>query len=245
MQKFYTADYEGEMISTGVSWRDRKNPEHMHWVDKNIINDDHDKIAHVLGNSSSRINKYFDLNFLKGQVGGKGGVRSVGQTYGCNLLYKDFAPDFLIVKNRDLAKEIANSDYCKENIVYSNVKNILEHQGKFFLYPQDYSASIGSLAIRLACADGHKTVYLVGMDTYSAPDDNVYTSEYGEIDPVQMNNKLFKEYSEIMLTYDDVSFYLCSDNAYELPNPFKWIPNLKKLSWMEYIAHANLGAIAH
>lgn len=245
MQKFYTADYDGEMISTGTSWRNRKNPEHMHWVEKSIINDQHDAIAHVLGNSSSRINKFINLNMLKGQVGGKDGVRTVGQTYGCNLLYKDFNPDFLIVKNKDLANEIAASGYCENNIVYTNVKNILEHQGKFFLYPQDYSASIGSLAIRLACADGHKTVYLVGMDTYSAPDDNVYASEYGEIDPLQINNKLFKEYSEIMLTYDDVSFYLCSDNSYELPDPFKWIPNLKKLHWMEYISHANLGAIAH
>lgn len=245
MQKFYTADYEGEMISTGVSWRDRKNPEHMHWVDKNIINDDHDKIAHVLGNSSSRINKYFDLNFLKGQVGGKEGVRSVGQTYGCNLLYRDFAPDFLIVKNRDLANEIANSDYCEENIVYSNVKNILDHQGKFYLYPQDYSACIGSLALRLACADGHKTIYMVGMDTYSADDDNVYNKEYGDVPYEQVNNKLWKEYSQIMLVYDDVQFFICSDISYDLPDPFKWIPNVGKLHWMEYISHANLGAIAH
>ena len=44
-------------------------------------------VVPVIGNSKSREN--FDLNLLKGQSGGEGGVTSVGQTYACNLIYKD------------------------------------------------------------------------------------------------------------------------------------------------------------
>ena len=76
--RFYTADYLGEMVSANTSWKTRNDPDSMTWVEKTILNDDHDGVAHVIGNSKSR-NK-FDLRLLKGQVGGARGVRSVGQS---------------------------------------------------------------------------------------------------------------------------------------------------------------------
>ena len=44
------------------------------------------------------------------------------QTYGCNALYRDIKTDFLIAMNDDIVEEIANTDYCTNNIVYSQQK---------------------------------------------------------------------------------------------------------------------------
>ena len=240
--RFYTADYLGEMVSINTSWKDRKDPNTQTWVERTIFNNDHDSIAHVIGNSPSRL--WLDLVLLTGQTGGEK-VRSVGQSYGCNLLFRDFNPTFLVCTNKTICKELVESNYGDKNIVYSNVKNILTYPGHFHLYPHLYSASAGNLALRLACADGHKIVYMIGMDTYTAPDDNVYYEDYGPADVEGANNKFISENCKTFLTYSDVQFYWVSAKHTIMPEQYNWCPNVKKLHWHEYINLASLGAIAH
>ena len=244
--RFYTRDYLGEMVSANTSWKTRNDPDSMTWVERTIINDDHNGIAHVIGNSTSR--KDFDLNLLNGQVGGARGVQSVGQSYGCNLLYKDFTPTFLVCTNQKLCNEIAQSNYCEDNIVYTNVKNILAHPQKFHLYPKLFTASVGNLALRLACADGHTTVFLVGMTTYITSDDNLYLGKhelYKDVNIEGANAKLVRDACKIFLTYPDVQFYYVAKDPGLMPEAYNWCPNVKELTYMQYISHAQLGAIAH
>jgi hypothetical protein len=244
--RFYTADYLGEMVSANTSWRDRNNPESMTWIEKTIINDEHDGVAHVIGNSKSR--RKFDLRTLNGQVGGAKGVRSVGQSYGCNLLYKDFAPTFLIALNKNICAELAASDYTQENIVYSNVKNILANTGSFHLYPNIYTGSAGNLALRLACADGHKQVFMVGMTCYNDPLDNVYIGKhnsYKETNMESANTKFTQENAKTFLTYSDVEFYYVASDIGLMPEAYNWCPNVKEITYLQYYNLAGLGAIAH
>ena len=243
---FYTKDYEGEMISIALSWRDKNNPDKMTWVDKTIINDDHDGIAHVLGNGKSRLK--LNLNFLHGQTGGSS-VRGVGQSYGCNLLYKDFNPTFLISTNVNICKDIVDSGYTEDNIVYTNVKNILKNPDHFHLYPNIYTAHAGALALRLACAEGHKTIYLVGMEGYEHPTDNIYVDthpNYIEQTSYERTNEKFVEMNiRIMQAYPDVAFYFVVDQLGTISQQYKWCGNVKELRFNEYISHASLGAMHH
>jgi len=244
--RFYTADYTGEMVSANTSWKTRNDPDSMTWIEKTILNDEHDGVAHVIGNSKSR--DKFDLRLLKGQVGGAQGVRSVGQSYGCNLIYKDFNPTFLIATNKDICADIAASGYGEDNIVYSNVKNILAHPGSFHLYPNMFTASIGSLALRLACADGHKQVFMVGMTRYGEEDDNIYIGKhdaYCKINLESANIKLVQDACKIFLTYSDVQFYYVAKDLGLMPEEYNWIPNVKEITYIQYYNLAQLGAIAH
>jgi hypothetical protein len=243
--KFYTADYTGETVSHNVSWKNRNDPNSMIWVEKTVINDTHNGIAHVIGNSTSR--KGFDLNLLTGQTGGEYGAQSVGQTYGCNLLYKDFSPTFLICINKQICADIALSEYTKDNIVYSNVKNIIQHQGHFYLYPQLFTGNTGSLALRLACADGHKKIYLIGMTTYSMPEDNIYFGSHDAYKAANIegaNNKFISDCTKIFLTYNDVEFFYVAKDAGLMPEEYNWCPNVKEITYNQYYSLASLGAIA-
>jgi hypothetical protein len=56
-------------------------------------------IAFVLGNGQSRLG--LDLHSL----------RPCGKIFGCNALYRDFAPDVLIATDPGISKEIENSGY--------------------------------------------------------------------------------------------------------------------------------------
>jgi len=60
----------------------------------------------VIGNGESR--KDLDLNSLKEK----------GKTYGCNALYRDFSPDYLLSIDANIMVEILESGYCKNNQCY-------------------------------------------------------------------------------------------------------------------------------
>ena len=75
MFKFYTADYEGEMVSDSLHWRDGNKDSNGVWIPKTILNDEHTKTAHIIGNGPSR--EKISLFLLDGQSGGEGGVTSV------------------------------------------------------------------------------------------------------------------------------------------------------------------------
>ena len=61
--------------------------------------------AYIIGNGPSR--KDFDLNKLP----------ATGQTYGCNALYREFAPDMLISVDPGMHNEILATDYIENNKV--------------------------------------------------------------------------------------------------------------------------------
>ena len=244
--RFYTSDYTGEMVSANTSWRDRHNPNSMTWVEKTIFNEDHPRIAHVIGNSKSR--SRFNLALLKGQTGGADGVRSVGQSYGCNALFKDFSPTFLICTVPSICKDIAESNYGDDNIVYSNVKNIMSYPGQFHLYPKLFTANAGTLALRLACADGHTKIFMIGMTGYATDDDNVYIGQhdaYRNANKDRANEKFVAENCKVILTYTDVKFYYVVKDLGLMPEPYRWCPNIEEINYNQYIGLGMLGAIAH
>ena len=63
------------------------------------------KRAFIIGNGPSRAN--FDLNNLKGH----------GTIFGCNALYRDFEPDYLVAIDEPIIEEINNSKFPKEKFI--------------------------------------------------------------------------------------------------------------------------------
>ena len=64
------------------------------------------ELAFIIGNGPSR-NEH-DLHELQRR----------GTTYGCNALYRDFAPDYLIAVDLPMITEIITSGYAKEHVCY-------------------------------------------------------------------------------------------------------------------------------
>ena len=66
------------------------------------------KTAFVLGNGTSR--KSIDLNQLKEH----------GTVYGCNALYREFNPDYLVAVDAKMVIEINNNKYQHNHEVWTN-----------------------------------------------------------------------------------------------------------------------------
>jgi len=104
----------------------------------------------VLGNGVSRL--LVDLNQLKQR----------GKIYGCNALYREFAPDVLISTDKGIAQTIQNAGYAQEHTMYT--RKPLPGLGARTVPQSYFGFSSGPIAVALAARDKNLAVYLIGFD---------------------------------------------------------------------------------
>ena len=119
-------------------------------------------IGFVVGNGESR--KTFNLEKLQGR----------GPIYGCNALYRDFTPDVLFARDKEMIAEIKNNyngnlaHFVKPSMIVNDIEVTI---------PQDLVLT-GSVAI-FCMAHIYKgiDIYLLGFDpfqSYSKGKNNLY-----------------------------------------------------------------------
>jgi hypothetical protein len=128
------------------------------------------KIACVIGNGPSRLN--FDLAAIGSQM----------TTYGCNALYRDYMPSYLISMDILMVCEIVNNKIHYQTKFYTqhcNKMDELAEQGEpiSFCKIERETHDSGNSALKLAISNEHEIVYVIGFDYSSDPSSlpNVYT----------------------------------------------------------------------
>jgi hypothetical protein len=241
--KSYRKDYTGEDIIV------ERKQENQTWhsvtetVPNAITNNQISGRAAVIGNGPNRLT--FDLNLLK-KPQGLLGSKTV-QTYGCNALYRDFTPDFLVASgDNGIISEIAASNFVNNNIVYTNNLHLLEHPSKFYLIPYDPYADAGTAAAYIAAFDGHTKIYLIGFDGHALDEHNhnVYADTNGydakwnfEID----HNKWVQNRKQLFNVYSDVDFVWVTPFGRNLiPEDLKWCGNYRQISFRDFVLECDL-----
>lgn len=120
------------------------------------------KPAFVIGNGRSRLS--INLEDL----------RRHGRTYGCNALYRDFAPHVLIATDPGITGEIESSGYALNHVFYTR-RPTAELGSR--LITRHFGFSSGPIAVKLAADAGHSKIYLIGFDLASQDglQNNVYS----------------------------------------------------------------------
>lgn len=172
-QTRYRRDYTGEFLIYNVSLGDGTYEEEREWIPNTIENNDHYGTAVIIGNGESR--KSFNLSRIKNHRTGRGGVNRM-QSYGCNALYRDFDPDFLVATNPKMVNEISENATLDSTMLMTSPANLLEYPGKYHLIPYGVNMNAGATATYLACFDGHTKVYLLGFDNQTGErNNNIYS----------------------------------------------------------------------
>jgi hypothetical protein len=243
LTKKYRKDYTGEDIITERKHEGSRWWETTEHIPNVVTNNQISNRAVIIGNGPSRLE--FDLQHLK-KPSGLLGANTL-QIYGCNALYRDFTPDFLVATgNNGIVDEIANSDYCKDNIVYSNSIHLLEHPSKFYLIPYDPYADAGTAAAYIAAFDGHKKIYLLGFDGHDMPghNSNVYAGTNGYDDKWEFefdNVKWIDNHAHLCTIYSDVDFvWVTSSGRSTIPEKLKWVENYRQISHRDFVLEADL-----
>jgi len=239
--KQYRADYTGEKIVTDRKYERHQWTDLLETVTNSITNNQISNRAVVIGNGISRLD--FDLNNLK-HFSGLLGANTL-QTYGCNSLYKDFAPDFLVAIGDLITDEVATTGpYINDHIVYTRAQTLLKHPGKFYLIPHDPYADAGTTAAYIAAFDGHKTIFLLGFDGQENPgNNNVYagTNGYDAAHVDILHTKWIDNRVQLFSVYDDVDWvWVTPAGRSALPEQFASCSNLRQISFREFVLEADL-----
>lgn len=179
----------------------------------------------VLGNGRSRLEvKLTDL-------------KKHGTIYGCNALYRDFEPDYLIAVDPKMIIEICQTDYqlthevwTNPNNSYKNLKNL-----KFFKNPRGWSS--GPTALYKSCIDGYKEIYILGFDYVGINEkfNNVYadTPNYKRsIDRATYCGNWLTQTETLFGEFKHTMFYRVTNDKSTISN-WREINNLRQINYNE------------
>jgi hypothetical protein len=243
LKQLYRSSYPGENVITQLTYENGEWNPTTEMVPNQVFNTYTTTQALVIGNGETRLE--FDLTHIANHKGGLFGANRL-QTYGCNALYRDFTPDFLIAVGNEIVKEIAESGYSNNGIVYANGQHVIDYPGKFYLVPQNIAFDAGSLAVYLACFDGHKKVFLMGFDGYDAAGNinNVYKNTNGYPASTDDQNETFwnLSLSTVMDTYPDVEFVsIMPTEKWYVHDMFDSKPNFRQINYRDFVLEADIG----
>lgn len=225
LKQIFRSNYAGESIVSELVLSDNEWEPKTEYIANSVFSTYTTKQAIAIGNGPSR--QEFDLNLIKNHRGGLF-ARNKLQSYGCNLVINEgFEPDFLIATDPNKVKEIANSNYSVNHIVYTNAQYIIEYPNKFYLIPQNPSYDAGAMAAYLACFDGHRKIFLLGYDDYiDSPESTFY----------------IKTLTSVMDTYKDTEFVrVCPTVKYACSSQLHSRVNFRQISFRDFVIEADVG----
>jgi len=122
------------------------------------------KTAFVLGNGISR--KSINLEQLN----------KFGPIYGCNALYREFSPDYLVAVDVKMILEINQAGYQHNHQVWTNPNKAYHQFENFNYFNPSKGWSSGPTALWLASNKEYEDIYMLGFDYQGRGDkiNNIY-----------------------------------------------------------------------
>jgi len=201
--------------------------------------------AFVLGNGQSR--KGIDIDDLMEK----------GTVFACNAVYRTHRPHWLIAVDPKMLLEIAETDYVVHNKVYSNYNAQYEKNKKLLDHVTWSKPSLGwssgPTALRLACDQGFKEIYILGFDYQGLavdPKKNRFhlNNIYGDTRNYKKNNDEATFYGNWMnqtkrclQDYQEVNFHRVIPKSGFKPNDIDRPDNMQHPSTEEFLSKFDLG----
>ena len=198
-------------------------------------------IAFVLGNGESR--KGIDINDLKEK----------GTVFACNAVYRTHRPHFLIAVDPKMILEIAETDYVIHNKVWSNFnaqynknQKILDHVNWF---KPSLGWSSGPTALRMACDQGFKEIYILGFDYQGHNDGKRFklNNIFGDSrnykkrnDEATFYGNWMNQTKRVLQDFKDVKFHRVIPKGWFQPKDLEWNGNIDHPTTEEFLAKFDL-----
>ena len=202
------------------------------------------EVAFVLGNGQSR--KGIDPNNLKEK----------GTVFACNAVYRTHQPHWLVAVDPKMMLEIAETDYMVHNKVYSNYNKQYEKHQKLLDHVTWSKPSLGwssgPTALRLACEQGFKEIYILGFDYQGLAVDanknrfnlnNIYgdTRNYKRSnDQATFFGNWMNQTKKCLQDFKDVQFHRVIPAGGYQPKGLEWKDNIDHPSTEEFLEKFNL-----
>jgi hypothetical protein len=119
-------------------------------------------------------------------------LKAYGKIYGCNALYREFDPDFLIAVDPKMVMELNSVGYQHKHSVWTNGNARYKAFRGFNYFIPSLGWSSGPTALDMASRSGVNEIYILGFD---------YEGENGKLNNVYANTKNYKLSSDVATYY--------------------------------------------
>lgn len=189
------------------------------------------KISFVLGNGTSR-------KFINPE-----GLRKHGTIYGCNALYREFSPDYLIAVDTKMILEINKSGYQNSNKVWTNRNKAFQKFVNFNYFKTSKGWASGPTALWKASEDGADEIYILGFDYQGIGDNNdklnnLYADTYNykrSSDKATYYGNWLKQTASTIQKFTKKRYIRVLGEDIFIPKEFKKLPNLVHISTEDFL----------
>ena len=198
-------------------------------------------IAFVLGNGESRRGIEIDDLMEKGTV------------FACNGVYRTHRPPFLIAVDPKMIHEIAETDYMLHNKVWSNFNEQYRKNQKIMDFVQWFKPSLGwssgPTALRMACEQGFKEIYILGFDYQGHKDGQRFTLNniFGDTrnykrkkDEATFFGNWMNQTKRCLKDFPGVKFHRVIPEGWFKPKDLEWAGNIDHPTTEELLAKFDL-----
>ena len=182
-------------------------------------------VAFVLGNGTSR--SKLNLNEIKTR----------GTVYGCNALYREFEPDYLVAVDTKMVNEIIATGWHKDHQVWTNPNKGITAKSHVNFFSPHKGWSSGPTALWFASEQGHKEVYIFGFDFQGLQGrfNNVYADTYNykkTSDTATFHGNWLSQTEKVIKEFRHTQFFRVIQPGAFIPD--KLGPTLTNLSHITY-----------
>ena len=229
MPERYRTEYDGEFVITVNTIKNGEKHQEREWIDNPIENQHISGRAAVIGDGQSRYNttRHGKLN-LKTKIEQHAGWhlgRKRLQSYGSEGCWREMQCDFYVEFDQQKLQEIKEDAYQERVSVYTNARNCIEDPGEYYLVPYGVRGKSVVVATWLACFDGHKEIFLLGVDGLDGQD--------------EPDVKLIKQMNQVFDTYRTTKFYYVRDGA-KADDMWRKNANFNHMTYAEFISYCDI-----
>jgi hypothetical protein len=186
-----------------------------------------DNVAFVLGNGTSR--SKLNLNNLKAQ----------GTIYGCNALYREFEPDYLVAVDVKMVNEIIATGYHNTHQLWTNPNKGVNTKTNVNFFSPHKGWSSGPTSLWFACQNGHKHIYIAGFD-YQGLDgkfNNVYADTFNykrSGDAATFFGNWLNQTERTIREHGNINFYRLFNQGGFVPDKLAALKNLQHITYEKF-----------
>jgi hypothetical protein len=188
------------------------------------------KVAFVLGNGTSR--KPIPLQNLKEK----------GKVYGCNALYRQFDPDYLVAVDTKMIIEINKTGWQKKHEVWTNPNKAYMRFKNFNYFNPSKGWSSGPTALWLASEHAYETIYIMGFDYRGLAEGTKFNNVYADTmnykrstDTATFFGNWMRQTQSVIQSNPKINYVrVVSDTCY-IPKDFAKYSNLDHINIREFL----------
>lgn len=162
-----------------------------------------------------------------------------GSVYGCNAIYREFEPHYLIAVDVKMVNEIIGSGYNKTHEVWTNPNKGISSKNYLNMFNPHKGWSSGPTALWLAASRGHKHIYILGFDYQGEAGkfNNVYADTFNykkSTDTATFFGNWLNQTERVVQEFKHTKFYRVIDTNTLVPDKLGKISNIEHISINEF-----------